>query len=79
MGILFGSGLVAGDALIGVGTAGMIVGWDSYRTFFDHHEGMMSTLTGSFGPILSLIAFGGLGIMFYFMAKSSGGNNRQAN
>ncbi len=77
MGILFGSGLVAGDALIGVGTAGLIVGSLNYREFFDSHEGMMSTLSGGFGPYLSLIAFVGLGIMFYFVAKAYGGDNSQ--
>ena len=79
MGILFGSGLVAGDALIGVGTAGLIVGSLNYRAFFDSHEGMLSTLSGSFGPYLSLMAFAGLGIMFYFVAKKFGGGNSQAN
>ncbi|MCP4583931.1 MAG: hypothetical protein GY839_20150 [candidate division Zixibacteria bacterium] len=78
MGILFGSGLVAGDALIGVGTAGLIVGSLGYREFFDSHEGMMGTLSGSFGPYLSLIAFVCLGIMFFMVAKKFGGDNSQA-
>jgi len=78
MGILFGSGLVAGDALIGVGTAGLIVGSTGYRTFFDSYEGMLSTLSGPVGPYLSLAAFAGLAIMFYFVAKRFGGNNSQA-
>lgn len=79
MGILFGSGLVAGDAIVGVATAGLIVGWNNYRTFFDSHEGMSNTLSGVFGPYLSLIAFAALGILFYFMAKKYGGNNGQSN
>jgi putative OPT family oligopeptide transporter len=78
MGILFGSGLVAGDALVGVATAGLIVGSLNYREFFDGHEGLMSTLSGGFGPYLSLIAFVALGITFYFMAKKFGGDNSQA-
>jgi len=76
MGILFGSGLVAGDALIGVATAFLIVSWTNYRTFFDSYEGMMNSLTGSFGPALSLIAFGGLAVMFYFVARAFDGNKR---
>jgi len=79
MGILFGSGLVAGDALIGVGTAGMIVGWDSYRTFFENHDGMLLTLTGCYGPMLSLAAFVALAVVFYTMARKYGGNGNQGN
>ncbi len=56
-GILFSSGLVAGDALIGVLVAFMIGSWISYADFYDGHEGMMNTLTGSFGPWASLIMF----------------------
>jgi len=71
MGILFGSGLVAGDALVSVATAFGIVGWTSYREFFGAHEGMTATLTGSFGPYLSLIAFGSLALIYYYKAKAS--------
>ncbi len=59
-GILFSSGLVAGDALIGVTVAFMIGSWGAYAAFYDGHEGMMNTLTGAFGPWLALILFGGL-------------------
>ncbi|MCP4634598.1 MAG: oligopeptide transporter, OPT family [candidate division Zixibacteria bacterium] len=53
-GILFGSGLVAGDALIGVMSAGLIVAIPAFKAYNDSHgEG----LVGSFGPWLSLIAF----------------------
>jgi len=79
IGILFGSGLVAGDALIGVGTAGLIVGSLNYRGFFDSHEGMMGTISGAFGPYLSLLAFVGLAVMFYYVAKAYGGSDTQAN
>jgi hypothetical protein len=71
MGILFGSGLVAGDALFGVGTAALIFGSEGYREFFNGHEGMMDTLTGGFGPWLSLIAFGGLFLLYYFVSRTS--------
>lgn len=56
-GILFSSGLVAGDAIIGLIVAFMIGTWASYANFYDGHEGMMMTLSGSFGPWLSLIMF----------------------
>ena len=59
-GILFSSGLVAGDALIGVAVAFMIGSWTSYAGFYDSHDGMLATLAGSFGPWLSLILFAGL-------------------
>jgi putative OPT family oligopeptide transporter len=71
-GILFGSGMVAGDALVSVITAFFIVGSVGYREFFEGHEGMMATLTGSFGPWVSLIAFTLLGFLFYHVARSFG-------
>jgi len=55
-GILFASGLVAGDALIGVAVAFMML-WPRYAGFYDAHEGMWNTLTGSVGPWLSLAMF----------------------
>lgn len=73
MGILFGSGLVAGDALVGVVTAGIIVfGGGGYRGFFESHEEMMASLSGPYGPYLSLITFAGLAILFYFVARIFG-------
>lgn len=71
MGILFGSGMVAGDALVSVATAFTIVGWGSYRSFFDAHESMTGSLTGAFGPYVSLIAFALLGVLFYSRARSA--------
>lgn len=56
-GILFSSGLVAGDALIGVLVAFLIGSWTYYADFYDSHDGMMNTLSGTFGPWLSLIMF----------------------
>ena len=75
MGILFGSGLVAGDALVAVITAFLISSWGAYRGFFDGHEGMMNSLTGSFGPWVALIAFALLGILFYYIARAFGSTN----
>lgn len=59
-GVLFASGLVAGDALVGVLVAFMIGGWVTYANFYDSHDGMMITLTKGFGPWLSLLAFASL-------------------
>ena len=74
MGILFASGVVAGDAIIGVITALLIVVSTNYRGFFDSHEGMNHSLTGTFGPYVSLLAFFGLALMLYFMARSGASN-----
>ncbi len=67
-GILFASGLVAGDALIGVMVAFMIGGWESYMNFYDAHDGMWATVMGSFGPYLSLIMFAGLALLLWVLA-----------
>ncbi|HUV30326.1 MAG TPA: oligopeptide transporter, OPT family [Acidobacteriota bacterium] len=67
-GILFSSGLVAGDALVGVVTAFLIGSWGGYAAFYDSHLGMLNTLTGSFGPWLALILFGCLTAVLAHMA-----------
>jgi putative OPT family oligopeptide transporter len=67
-GILFSSGIVAGDALIGVIVAFFIGSWGAYEHFYDSHDSMMSTLTGSFGPWLSLIMFFGLAALLGHLA-----------
>jgi len=73
MGILFGSGLVAGDALMAVATAGMILAsQDTYRVFFEKHEGMLDTLTGGAGPFISLAAFGILMALYYLITRAYG-------
>ena len=66
-GILFASGLVAGDALIGVVVA-LLMMWGSYATFFDAHEGMNVSLTQEWGPWLSLTMFALL--CWYLYSKS---------
>lgn len=66
--ILFASGMVAGDALIGVVVAVMIGTWAGYREFYDAHESMTDTLTGSFGPWLALIVFG---LMTVILARTA--------
>ncbi len=67
-GVLFASGIVAGDALIGVAVAFMIGLWGTYGEFYDKHDGAMNTLTGSFGPWLSLIMFFGLAALLGHLA-----------
>jgi len=64
-GVLFASGMVAGDALVGVLVALLIGTWASYAGFYDQHEGMLNSLTGSFGPWVALILFGGLGFIMF--------------
>jgi len=57
-GVLFASGLVAGGALVGVAVAFMIGGWAGYADFYDEHQEMLGSLTGSYGPWLALVVFG---------------------
>jgi putative OPT family oligopeptide transporter len=65
-GVLFGSGLIAGDALIGVFIAFVIAGWGKYREFYEAYESV--SLSGSFGPWLALIAFV---IVCFFLYRST--------
>jgi putative OPT family oligopeptide transporter len=68
-GTLFASGIVAGDALIGVVVAFMIGSWGAYAGFYDAHEGMMNTLTGNVGPWMSLAMFVGLMLLLAAFAQ----------
>ncbi len=67
--------MVAGDALVGVLVAFMIGSWAGYAGYYDSYEGMMNSLSGSFGPWLALILFGGLAIFMYRMATKGFGKN----
>ncbi len=67
-GILFASGIVAGDALIGVLVAFMIGLWGYYGEYYDAHEGAMNTLTGAYGPWVSLVMFFGLAALMGHLA-----------
>ena len=67
-GILFSSGMVAGDALIGVTVAFMIGFWPTYEHFYNGHQGMLDSLTGGFGPWLGLIAFFGMALILAVIA-----------
>ena len=68
-GILFGSGLVAGDAIIGVAIAGLVAGFSNYRHFYEAHEEL--SLTGTFGPWLSLICFTVLMIIYWYRIRKA--------
>jgi len=62
-GVLFGSGLVAGDALLGVMIAFVIAFSSGYRAFYESHEAV--SLSSTYGPWVSLIAFAGITFMLY--------------
>jgi putative OPT family oligopeptide transporter len=66
-GILFGSGLVAGDALLGVIIAFVIAFSSSYRAFYEGHEEL--SLSGAWGPWLSLVAFALISFVLYRSTK----------
>lgn len=70
-GILFGSGLVAGDALIGVGVAFVIYVSDTYREFYEGFEAV--SMSGSMGTWLSLGSFALLMGIFWMMSRSDRG------
>jgi putative OPT family oligopeptide transporter len=70
-GILVASGLVAGDALVGVVVA-LLMMWGTYATYFDAHEGMGISQSGEWGPWLSLIMFGALCWYLYSRARKKG-------
>jgi len=72
-GILFGSGLIAGDALIGVLIAFAIALWSGYRAFYEAHE--TAPLAGTYGPWLSLLAFAGIAYMLYRSTRIKGANH----
>ena len=66
-GILFGSGLVAGDALLGVVIAFIIAFSSGYRAFYEAHEEL--SLTRELGPWVSLVAFAGICYLLYRSTK----------
>ncbi len=66
-GILFGSGLVAGDALLGVVIAFIIAFSSGYRAFYEAHEEL--SLTRELGPWVSLAAFAGICYLLYRSTK----------
>lgn len=70
LGVLFGSGLVAGDALLGVTIAFIIAFSSGYRTFYEGHEAV--SLTGVYGPWVSLVAFAGISFMLYWSSRMKG-------
>ena len=71
-GVLFASGMVAGDALIGVATALLVASFGTYAGYYDRHAGVLDSLTGSFGPWLTLILFGGMMVLLARVAFGGG-------
>jgi putative OPT family oligopeptide transporter len=69
-GVLFGSGLIAGDALVGVLIAFAIALWSGYRAFYEAHE--TAPLAGTYAPWLSLVAFAGIAFMLYRSTQIKG-------
>ena len=67
-GILFSSGLVAGDALIGVGIAGLMLN-EGYKAFYDGHGGMWESLSGAAGPYISLVAFATATLILWYLTR----------
>jgi hypothetical protein len=73
-GILFGSGLVAGDAIIGVTIAFLFAGaakigfLDKYREFSEHYE-TISLIGPTAGTIVALVAFAFLVTMFWLFTR----------
>jgi putative OPT family oligopeptide transporter len=70
LGVLFGSGLVAGDALLGVAIAFVIAFSSGYRAFYEAHEAV--SLTAIYGPWVSLVAFAGISFMLYWSSRMKG-------
>jgi putative OPT family oligopeptide transporter len=64
-GTLLASGLVAGDALMGVMVAFLIGLSGSYAEFYDAHDGVLTSLTSGFGPAASLVLFAALAFLLY--------------
>ncbi len=62
-GVLFSSGMVAGDALIGVLIAFLIALIPAYATFYESHEEV--SLSANFGPWLALICFAAIMLLLW--------------
>jgi putative OPT family oligopeptide transporter len=71
-GVLFASGLVAGDALLGVIIAFVIAFSSSYRTFYETHEEV--SLTAAHGPWISLAVFAAICFTLYRSTRIKGAN-----
>jgi putative OPT family oligopeptide transporter len=71
-GTLLASGLVAGDALMGVMVAFLIGLSGAYGKYYDAHDGTLTSLSGDAGPWVSLLLFAGLAFVLYrsMMGKS---------
>jgi len=69
-GVLFASGLIAGDALVGVLIAAAMALPIGYRVFYESHE--TAPLAGTYAPWLSLVAFAGITYMLYRSTRIKG-------
>jgi putative OPT family oligopeptide transporter len=69
-GVLFASGLIAGDALVGVLIAAAMALPIGYRAFYEAHE--TAPLAGTYAPWLSLVAFAGIAYMLYRSTRMKG-------
>jgi len=66
--MLCASGMVAGDALFGVVGAFML-SHERYAAFRDAHSGMWTSLSGPFGPYLTMIVFAVITVMLWGVAR----------
>jgi hypothetical protein len=76
-GILFGSGLIAGDALVGVMIAFAMTLPIGYRAFYEAHE--TAPLAGTYASWLSLLAFVGITYMLYRSTRIKARGTGQTN
>ncbi len=69
-GILFASGMVAGDALIGVFAAILIGSWEWFRNFYSNpHPDGYPSLLGSLGDPFAIAAFAGVAVILWRIAR----------
>jgi putative OPT family oligopeptide transporter len=76
-GVLFASGLIAGDALVGVLIAAAMALPIGYRVFYEAHE--TAPLAGTYAPWLSLVAFAGIAYMLYQSTRIKARGTAQKN
>ncbi|MDI6807655.1 MAG: oligopeptide transporter, OPT family [Candidatus Eisenbacteria bacterium] len=71
-GVLFGSGLIAGDALLGVCVAFAIALSSRYRAYYEAHE--TAPLAGTYASWLSLAAFAAITFLLYRSTRIKAAN-----
>jgi putative OPT family oligopeptide transporter len=75
-GTLFASGMVAGDAVIGVTVAFMIGLWPSYANYYDNPDGAFGLLASSWAPWITLVMFGLIALLLARLAFRGLGEKR---